>query len=65
MINVALVKMNGLCAGMYETDIKGGRPSIATEKRLHRNAAADLLQRALRAPAHGADSVQVVVPLVC
>ena len=26
--------MNGLFAGMYEADIKGGRPSIAPEKLL-------------------------------
>lgn len=34
MANQALAKMNGLFAGMYETDIKGGRPSIAPEKLL-------------------------------
>ena len=34
MVNEALVKMNGLFAGMYEADIKGGRPSIAPEKLL-------------------------------
>jgi len=34
MANTALEKMNGLFAGMYEADIKGGRPSIAPEKLL-------------------------------
>jgi transposase len=34
MVNVALVKMEVLFSGMYEADIKGGRPSIAPEKLL-------------------------------
>ena len=34
MVNEVLVKMDGLFAGMYEADIKGGRPSIAPEKLL-------------------------------
>ena len=34
MVNEALVKMDRLFAGMYEADIKGGRPSIAPEKLL-------------------------------
>ena len=34
MVNEALVRMDGLFAGMYEADIKGGRPSIAPEKLL-------------------------------
>ena len=34
MVNAALVKMDALLAGMYEADIKGGRPSIAPEKLL-------------------------------
>lgn len=34
MVNKALVAMDGLFAGMYEADIKGGRPSIAPEKLL-------------------------------
>ena len=34
MVNEALHKMDGLFAGMYEADIKGGRPSIAPEKLL-------------------------------
>ena len=34
MINAALVKMDVLFSGMYEADIKGGRPSIAPEKLL-------------------------------
>lgn len=34
MANVALVKMDALFSGMYEADIKGGRPSIAPEKLL-------------------------------
>ena len=34
MVNEALVKMDELFAGMYEADIKGGRPSIAPEKLL-------------------------------
>ena len=34
MANAALVKMDALLSGMYEADIKGGRPSIAPEKLL-------------------------------
>lgn len=34
MLNQALAKMDGLFTGMYEADIKGGRPSIAPEKLL-------------------------------
>jgi transposase len=34
MVNEALVKMDGLFAGMYEADIKGGHPSVAPEKLL-------------------------------
>src|SRR3978361_252562 len=34
MANSALAKMDRLFAGMYEADIKGGRPSIAPEKLL-------------------------------
>ena len=34
MVNEALAKMDGLFAGMYEANIKGGRPSIAPEKLL-------------------------------
>ena len=34
MVNQALGKMDELFAGMYEADIKGGRPSIAPEKLL-------------------------------
>ena len=34
MVNEALLKMDGLFAGMYDADIKGGRPSIAPEKLL-------------------------------
>src|SRR5258708_26670770 len=34
MANAALAKMDRLFAGMYEADIKGGRPSIAPEKLL-------------------------------
>jgi transposase len=34
MVNEALVKMDALLGGMYEADIKGGRPSIAPEKLL-------------------------------
>ena len=34
MVNAALLKMDALFAGMYEADIKGGRPSIAPEKLL-------------------------------
>ncbi|MFS8974478.1 IS5 family transposase [Cupriavidus necator] len=34
MVNQALAKMDRLFAGMYEADIKGGRPSIAPEKLL-------------------------------
>ena len=32
MVNAALVQMDALFCGMYEADIKGGRPSIAPEK---------------------------------
>ena len=31
MVNAALLKMEVLLSGMYEADIKGGRPSIAPE----------------------------------
>ena len=34
MVNKALAEMGELFAGMYEDDIKGGRPSIAPEKLL-------------------------------
>lgn len=34
MVNAVLVKMDALLSGMYEADIKGGRPSIAPEKLL-------------------------------
>jgi transposase len=34
MANSALEKMNGLFTGMYETDVKGGRPGVAPEKLL-------------------------------
>lgn len=34
MANAALAKMNGLFAGMYEAEVKGGRPSVAPEKLL-------------------------------
>ena len=34
MVNEALVKMDRSFAGTYEPEIKGGRPSIALEKRL-------------------------------
>ena len=34
MVNEALLKMDGLFAGMYEADVKGGRPSVAPEKLL-------------------------------
>jgi transposase len=34
MVNAALLKMDALFSGMYEADIKGGRPSIAPEKLL-------------------------------
>ena len=34
MVNQVLAKMDRLFAGMYEADIKGGRPSIAPEKLL-------------------------------
>ena len=44
MVNEALLKMDGLFAGMYEADVKGGRPSIA------RHAATGVLQRALGTP---------------
>ena len=31
MVNAALLKMDALLSGMYEADIKGGRPSIAPD----------------------------------
>ena len=34
MVNAALVKMDALFSGMYEADLKGGRPSIAPKKLL-------------------------------
>jgi transposase len=34
MVNAALVKMNDLFNAMYQSDVKGGRPSIAPEKLL-------------------------------
>ena len=34
IVNAALIKMNALLAGMYEADIKGGRPSVPPEKLL-------------------------------
>ena len=34
MVNEALIKMDRSFAGMYEPEIKGGRPSIAPEKLL-------------------------------
>ena len=34
MVKEALRKMDALFAGMYEADVKGGRPSIAPEKLL-------------------------------
>ena len=34
MVNEALMKMNALCAEMYDSDVKGVRPSIAPEKLL-------------------------------
>ena len=34
IVNAALLKMQALLSGMYEADIKGGRPSIAPEKLL-------------------------------
>jgi transposase len=34
MANAALAKMSDLFAGMYEADVKGGRPSVAPEKLL-------------------------------
>jgi len=64
MVNAALVKMDALLAGMYEADIKGGRPSIAPEKLLR----AMLLQvffSSLRTAVGGADPLQHVVSLVC
>ncbi len=32
MVNAALVQIDALFCGIYEADIKGGRPSIAPEK---------------------------------
>lgn len=34
MANAALSKMNSLFAGVYEADVKSGRPSVAPEKLL-------------------------------
>jgi len=33
MVNEALLKMDGLFAGMYAADVKGGRPSVALSGR--------------------------------
>ena len=64
IVNEALVKMDALFFGMYEADIKGGRPSIAPEKLLR----AMLLQvfYSVRSERQlmGADPVQLAVPLV-
>jgi len=58
MANQALAKMDRLFAGMYEADIKGGRPSIAPEKLLR----AMLLQvlYSIRV-----DSIALVVRMCC
>ena len=63
MVNVALVKMDASFSGMYEADIKGGRPSRAREAPA-RHALASVLQHPIRAPAHGADPIQPSVSLV-
>ena len=44
-VNLALVKMDALFSGMYEADIKGGRPSIASEKLLRAMFLPSVLQR--------------------
>ena len=64
MVNEALTKMDELFSRMYEGDVKGGRPSIAPEKLLHSDAAADPVQRPLGTPAHEADAIQHAVSLV-
>jgi transposase len=45
-VKKTLMKMDALSHGCTEADIKGARPSIAPEKLLARDAAADLVQRA-------------------
>ena len=69
MVNEALVKMDVLFAGMYEADIKGGRPRISPPsprpaETAARRALASVLQRALRDPAHGANLIQLAISLV-
>ena len=63
MVNEALVKMNALFAGMYEADVKSGRPNIAPDKLLRVMLLQVFLQRALRAPTDGANPVQLAVSL--
>src|ERR1700756_4261799 len=60
MANEALAKMDRLFVGMYEADIKGGRPSIAPEKLLRAMLIQDALQRPLRAPTRGAGAVKLL-----
>jgi transposase len=43
-VNEAVAKMDGQFSAMYDTDIKGGRPSIAPEKMM----SAMLLQALIR-----------------
>jgi hypothetical protein len=53
MANEALAKMDLLFAGMYEADIKGGRPSIAPEKLLREAYDRRAAQLRGRASGHG------------
>jgi hypothetical protein len=55
MVNTALLRMEGMFPGVYDTGFKGGRP----EKARAHHASRGVLQRAL-----GADSVYPAVLLV-
>ena len=45
LVNTAFVKMDAFFSGMYEADIKDGRPSIAPEKLLRAMFLPRVLQR--------------------
>ena len=67
MVNEALVKMDVLFDGMYKAAVRtleAAGPAKPPEKLLRANALASVLQRALRAPARGANPVQLAVSLV-
>lgn len=64
MANEALAKMDRLFAGMYEADIKGGRPSIAPQKLLRAMLIQVLYSIRSDAPTDGAVAIQLAVSLV-